>query len=276
VGLVVGVIVVPAVIAAFVAFLLCRRYRRKQQTQQAKAGYYNEMSSPVVWPVQSSWTPQDSTCLMCRMNPKNNGFDFCGPSCRDGARNQAPLVLEVPQGHTTFTMVEHKFQQSWKVNTPCPQVKNVYRIILDSTSVESYDSYLWAHGNESFRYHGTERTCAIGQDGYTTLCMSPSCKACSIIRTSFEISLSNPGGAFGQGIYTSSATNKSARYTHSGIMFLTKVVLGNIKTVSRFAEVIGCPPGYQSVVFDRYGGNWNETVVYTNDAIRPVFMIAFG
>jgi hypothetical protein len=42
---------------------------------------------------------------------------------------------------------------------------------------------------------------------------------------------------------------RSARYTHSGIMFLTKVVLGNIKTVSRFAEVIGCPPGYQSVGF---------------------------
>lgn len=40
-------------------------------------------------------------------------------------------------------IVEHKFQQSWMANTPCPQVKNVYRIILDSTSVESYDSYLF-------------------------------------------------------------------------------------------------------------------------------------
>ena len=54
----------------------------------------------------------------------------------------------------------------------------------------------WTHGNESFRYHGTERTCALGVNGYTTLCTSPTCNACSIIRTSFEVTLSNPGGAW--------------------------------------------------------------------------------
>jgi hypothetical protein len=64
VGLVVGSIVVPVVIAVFVAFLLCRRYRRKRQTQQAKAGYYNETSLPVVQPVQPSWTPQDSSTII--------------------------------------------------------------------------------------------------------------------------------------------------------------------------------------------------------------------
>jgi len=59
-------------------------------------------------------------------------------------------------------------------------------------------------------------------------------------------------------------------------MFLTKVVLGNIYTVDEFAEVRYCPPGYQSVVFDKHNGIRNETVVYTNDAIRPVFLIVFG
>jgi len=58
-------------------------------------------------------------------------------------------------------------------------------------------------------------------------------------------------------------------------MFLTKVVLGNVYTVNEFAEVRSCPPGYQSVVFNRLNGTRNETVVYTNDAIRPVFLIAF-
>jgi len=57
-------------------------------------------------------------------------------------------------------------------------------------------------------------------------------------------------------------------------MFLTKVVLGNVHKVSRFAEVNSCPYGKQSVVFDRERGN--ETVVYTNNAIRPVFLIVFG
>jgi hypothetical protein len=90
------------------------------------------------------------------------------------------------------------------------------------------------------------------------------------------VSLANPGGAFGQGIYTSSAANKSASYSPNGIMFLNKVVLGNAYRVGQFAEVRSCPPGYNSVVFDRNNGNLNETIVYRNDAIRPVFLIVFG
>jgi len=59
-------------------------------------------------------------------------------------------------------------------------------------------------------------------------------------------------------------------------MFLTKVVLGNVRRVNKFAEVKKCPAGFQSVEYDRMDGKLNETVVYTNDAIRPVFLIVFG
>jgi len=59
-------------------------------------------------------------------------------------------------------------------------------------------------------------------------------------------------------------------------MFLTKVVLGKVHNVTGFAQVKSCPVGRQSVVFDRMNGKLNETVVYTNNAIRPVFMIVFG
>jgi hypothetical protein len=77
-------------------------------------------------------------------------------------------------------------------------------------------------------------------------------------------------------------------------MFVTKVVLGNVRRVSRFAEVSSCPAGSQSVSFvynasgrslnvryvqvefNRMNGELNETVVYTNNAIRPVFLIVFG
>lgn len=57
------------------------------------------------------------TCLMCRRKPKNRGFDFCGITCRDEARNMAPVLLEVPQGHTTFTTGKHLKQHSGNVMT---------------------------------------------------------------------------------------------------------------------------------------------------------------
>jgi len=173
-------------------------------------------------------------------------------------------------------MVENKFQQSWKAGTPCPNIKSVYRVVESSESIDSYYGYLKTHGNECFRYHGTNRNCGLGDDGHTALCTSPLCNACSIIKTSFKVSLANTGGAFGQGIYTSSASNKSASYSKSGIMFLAKVVLGKAHKVTAFAQVKLCPGGKQSVVFDRMNGKLNETVVYTNNAIRPVFMIVFG
>ena len=52
------------------------------------------------------------------------------------------------------------------------------------------------HGNEVFRYHGTSRKCSLGSNGQSKLCNSSSCSACSILRTSFNVSLANPAGAY--------------------------------------------------------------------------------
>jgi hypothetical protein len=217
-----------------------------------------------------------SACLMCRSRPKNGKYHFCGRGCRDNARKVAPSILEVPEGHTTFKMVTDKFQESWKASGRCPPVKKVYKVVEPSSFLIPYDNYLKQYGNECFRYHGTGRSCQLGENGHTTLCSSSSCAVCSILRTSFKVSLANPGGAFGAGVYTSSASNKSANYSSNGVMFLTKVVLGNVHNVGQFEQVKSCPYGRQSVIFDRMNGQLNETVVYTNDAIRPVFLILFG
>ncbi|KIM75125.1 hypothetical protein PILCRDRAFT_684926 [Piloderma croceum F 1598] len=214
-------------------------------------------------------------CLMCHSRPKNGRYQFCGRKCRDNARTQAPLILEVPRGHTTFDMVVRKFQSSWKTRQS-PSVKKVYKVVENANFLVRYDKYLKKHGNERFCYHGTERGCRLGDDGHTTLCNSPSCSVCSILKTSFQVKFARSSGAFGAGVYTSTASNKSANYTTSGIMFLNKVVLGNVHHVSQFAVVNSCPRGFQSVMFDRMNGQLNETVVYTNDAIRPVFLIVFG
>jgi hypothetical protein len=84
--------------------------------------------------------------------------------------------------------------------------------------------------------------------------------------------------SFGKGVYTSSASNKcvpwldiihqswnnprSAKYTHSRVMFLTKVVLGRVFNATQFNEVMSCPPGFNSV-----------SLIYVNKcniSLRPV------
>jgi len=59
-------------------------------------------------------------------------------------------------------------------------------------------------------------------------------------------------------------------------MFLAKVVMGKQYFVSAFAEVKSLPSGYNSVVFDKSKGRLNESVVYEDAAIRPVFLIIFA
>jgi hypothetical protein len=175
-------------------------------------------------------------------------------------------------------MVENKFKTAWKYpGNPCPPIKKIYKIIEGKNFLQPYDRYKKSVGNEVFRYHGTTRKCTLGSAGNTKLCSNTSCPLCSILRTSFKTSLANPSGAFGPGVYSSSASNKAYSYTGSGsgAMLLTKVVLGKVRQVNGWNEVMSCPPGFNSVVFDRLNGSLNETIVYSDDAIRPVFLIIF-
>jgi len=111
-------------------------------------------------------------------------------------------------------LVEKKFKKSWQSGQACPSIKKVYKVVENSNFLIPYDEYLcvflptlaeaWKlifcdrkqHGNECFRYHGTGRGCQLGDEGHTTLCKSSSCAACSILKTSFQVNLANPGGAW--------------------------------------------------------------------------------
>ena len=70
------------------------------------------------------------------------------------------------------------------------------------------------------------------------------------------------------------------------------MILGKVHNVGAFGAVSSCPAGYHSVsyeinwldlteafrskvVFERQNGALNETIVYSDDAIRPVFLLFF-
>ncbi|KAF9561586.1 ADP-ribosylation [Agrocybe pediades] len=220
-------------------------------------------------------------CLLCKCRPKLNKYQLCGKTCRSIAIKTTPLILEAPQGHETYEMVKNKFKSSWSSppGGTCPEVRHVYKIIESTNFLEPYNKYKKSVGNEVFRYHGTKRQCKLGEPGQTKICSSSSCALCSILRTSFKTTLANPLGAFGAGVYSSSASNKAYNYTSAsngkGAMLLNKVILGKVRNVNNWNEVMSAPPGYDSVMFDRQNGTLNETVVYCDDAIRPVFLIIF-
>jgi len=213
-------------------------------------------------------------CLLCKSRPKYKSYHLCGKTCKQISVKSTPLLLEAPAGHVSHKMVEKKFQTAWAVGT-APAIKHIYKIIENNSFLQPYDAYKKRVGNEVFRYHGTKRTCTLGTNGNTKLC-SGSCSLCSILRTSFKTSLAG-NGCFGRGIYSSSSPQKAHAYMGgTGAMVLTKVVLGKVWDVCTQSHVTSLPAGYNSVVYNPANTpSANETIVYTDDAIRPVFLIIF-
>jgi len=130
-------------------------------------------------------------------------------------------------------------------------------------------------GNQRSRWHGTNRNCNVGDNGRTSLCYSPQCSLCCIIRNSFDIAHSKKKtgwGRFGNGIYTSFTSSKLVGYTSTATiililvvsrsndysenlvsspwkaMLLANVVVGNAKRFTKNQPALTQPPaGFDSV-----------------------------
>jgi len=125
---------------------------------------------------------------------------------------QSPPVRRIykivtPKGQ--LTSYNAKFQSS--------DVKRCDRCIIYRAAVEAKGQFVSSgrsEGNENRRWHGTGRVCNLGDNGQTQFCSTHNCSLCSIIRSSFDISLwgkKTGWGRFGKGIYTSSTSSKSNR-----------------------------------------------------------------
>jgi len=120
-------------------------------------------------------------------------------------------------------LVADQFKQSWRhAKAVCPPVRLVYKIVSSASTLVKYNAYRWvidailpwgkwfkcvnpprdvveargkfassgrSKGNENRRWHGTLRTCNLGDKDQTQLCSSSQCSLCSIIRNSFDVSV---------------------------------------------------------------------------------------
>ncbi|KAF9444467.1 hypothetical protein P691DRAFT_778246 [Macrolepiota fuliginosa MF-IS2] len=143
--------------------------------------------------------------------------------------------------------------------------------------------------NEQLLFHGTNRTCSLGEGrANTDLCQRPECYLCCIIRNSFDITkcgTKNKFRRFGTGIYTTSVSSKADDYiqdvngnTAARALLLNRVIVGNPGRLTRNATNLLSPPtGCHSIVGEPgVDLKYEETVVYNNDAIRPAFLIIYG
>ncbi|KAF9790511.1 ADP-ribosylation [Thelephora terrestris] len=238
-------------------------------------------------------------CISCRAAPRSNASVLC-QSCHGNELKKAPAIVQVPEDHNNYKSVESQFKQSWRHKTACPEVKAIYKVISTEASLKQYDQYLddvetrgnfatdgKSRGNEHRRWHGTTRKCKLGDTGNNTFCADAGCPLCCIIKSSFDLKFFKAAtgwGRFGQGIYTSSTSSKSNDYSKNmGInsdwkaLLLNKVVVGKGKKLTQNDTSLTAPPqGYDSVLAE-VGGvlNYDELVVYNNDAVRPSYLIMY-
>lgn len=246
-----------------------------------------------------------SACLQCRVRPQNAQFPdslFCSQGCKAQAENSAPGILEIPPGHPKFNSVAKQFNDTWKhTNIAGKVASRVYLVLNSSAQMAHYNAHRQAveakgnftakgraPGNENRRWHGTKRKCLLGDPGHTQLCSDSTCALCCIVRTSFDIAFyknNTSWGRFGCGIYSSSTSSKSDSYSANTqtsplkAMLLNKVVVGRGQIVNQDSPNLTAPAaGFDSVLGEPGGGgvlNFDECVVYTNDAIRPAYLVMY-
>jgi len=237
-------------------------------------------------------------CIRCRKAPSNDATVFCKP-CEGIVTRMAPMIVQLPKDHEKYKEVAKLFRRKWLHDTPCPKVRAVYKIVSTTKNMAKHEQYLdqvedrrdFASknkplGNVKSRWHGTTRMCRLGDSGVTEFCSKQSCALCCITKTSFDISFfdkEKKWGRFGAGIYTSSVSSKSDHYSHNkrssgwkAILLNTVVAGRRYKTTENNRTLTKPPRGYDSVAGEvGHRLNYDELVVYNNDAIRPSYLVMY-
>jgi len=238
-------------------------------------------------------------CLWCLKWPKVtlNGklSDFCSKPCSEATFTSAPIILITTNNMASFREVSKQFRDQWKHPTPIPTVVKIWRIYCDKDHTDEFSRYKLAierktnytGGNSKRRWHGTIRACTIGDSEHQKeLCYNANCSLCGIIRTSFHIAKAGQRtnfGRFGEGIYTSATSSKANDYVDERggsalkAMLLSDVVMGKtIKMTTGDDSLVAPPAGYDSVVGEPGGDlNYDEAIVYKNEATRPLFLVIY-
>ncbi|KAF9001575.1 hypothetical protein BDQ17DRAFT_1281419 [Cyathus striatus] len=224
-------------------------------------------------------------------NPKNQG---------NGKWGRLSLL---PRNDPNYLFVCNQFRKGWKhPKKPRPKVWAVFKILSSEASLKPFHEYRAMvasspamqgisqnPANEQLLFHGTNRRCLLGEDSTRVrLCPLAECFLCSVVRGSYDIEkcgVKNKFRRFGTGIYTTACSSKADDYAVNvdpsarlRVLLVNRVIVGNpFKKRYNAVSITEPPCGYHSVHGEPGGDlNYEETVVYTNDAIRPAYLVVYG
>ncbi|KDR68590.1 hypothetical protein GALMADRAFT_78358 [Galerina marginata CBS 339.88] len=228
-------------------------------------------------------------------------FSFDHPENKGYGKSKRLRLLS--SSDPQFSTIEKNFSKGWKhSNKPKPKVHAVFKILSSDSNLKPYHRYRALvlsspalrnrtknPANEQLLFHGTNRFCRLGEDGSRVrLCNLSRCHLCCIIRNSFDVrkcGTKNKFRRFGTGIYTTACSSKADDYTLNGdqsskfqVQLVSRVVVGNPHKRRQNSTGLTEPPcGHHSVVGEPgVDLNYEETVVYDNDAIRPAYLVVYG
>ncbi|CAG8478798.1 28710_t:CDS:10 [Dentiscutata erythropus] len=236
-------------------------------------------------------------CLYCGKDNLILGQDFCSDLCDRYVRNNAPMILKLPEDNQKYKDVSNQFIQSWKhPEKDLPEIYSIWKIYCTETLSSQYRLYrekvegkqllsgkpfpkgnsqrLMSAGNEQRRFHGTKTACSIGIGNSNHLCSNKSCSVCCIIR---------------KGIYFSATSSKSDDYNTASltvlnnisykVMLLNKVVVGKGYSLTNDNGKLSSPPtGYDSILGEPSANgslNYDEIVVFKDEASIPQYLIVY-
>ncbi|KAJ7614079.1 hypothetical protein FB45DRAFT_937901 [Roridomyces roridus] len=195
------------------------------------------------------------------------------------------------------TYIQQAIQDGWKhPKKPKPRVQAIFEIVLPDNVLNPYLRYralvelsrVPRHANEQLLFHGTNRSCLLGDGKQRTRpCSTSQCLLCAVIRKSFDVARSGKRHKFrrfGRGIYTTACSSKADDY-YAGVhnspfraVLVNRVVVGTPLTRQHNAkDLTELPNGYHSLVgVPGADLNYDEIVVYSNDAIRPAYLVVYA
>ncbi|RXW20685.1 hypothetical protein EST38_g5154 [Candolleomyces aberdarensis] len=174
-------------------------------------------------------------------HPQNKG---CGVSNR---------LVPLQKSNSKYTEVEKSFRKGWKhPKKKRPRIYGVFRIALSDNVLKPFHRYrarvaaapslagkIDNPSNEQLLFHGTTRCCLLEADDYTA----------------------NPDNA-----------------SNLRVVLASRVIVGKAYRRQKNATSLTEPPcGHHSVIGEPgIDLNYEETVVYDNDAIRPAYLVVYG